>query len=547
MRKPSLLVIFLTVFIDLVGFGIVLPLLPRYSEKFGAQGFMIGLIISSFSVMQLFFAPWWGRLSDRIGRRPVLLISNAGSAVSYALFAAAAWPGLSGPAALSILLGSRVFAGLCGANISVASAYIADVTPRENRAKGMALIGVAFGLGFILGPALGALSAGWVGLHGPGCVAAALCAGNFLLACFILQESRRPGSEPTVARPKLAQWRHTLRQPKLGVLIGIYFLATFCFACFESTLPLLLGSPSFHPDDFRAPKALAAKLLQGADHLSVELRSRLSPAFVERLAAAPSRNTAALRREFFAEFNHLIRARAIPGGASWSNLPLREETRLLLAQQPTGESRVRLNRMLLEDAYPAEIVRQRLYFDERRIGYLFAYCGLVSTLIQGGVIGRLVTRFGEQKLIFGSLVAVAVSLAVMPYSPDLNLSAAVGWAASLPGTSGGAIRLLLELAGLLFALALFSAGSGVNRAPTMALISIYSPASEQGAALGVAQSAGTLARIVGPVFATSLYALYPHSPYLIGAALALVAGALAWRHLCQPAPAAPGAVSRAQG
>src|SRR6516164_986686 len=92
-RRPSLLVIFFTVFIDLIGFGIVLPLLPRYADKFGAAGFMIGLIIASFSVMQFFFAPAWGKLSDRIGRRPVLLISTAGAAVAYGLFAVAAWPG----------------------------------------------------------------------------------------------------------------------------------------------------------------------------------------------------------------------------------------------------------------------------------------------------------------------------------------------------------------------------------------------------------------------------------------------------------------------
>ena len=103
-RKPSLLVIFLTVFIDLIGFGIVLPLLPRYADKFGAEGVMIGLIIASFSVMQFFFAPYWGRLSDRIGRRPVLLFSTAGAAVSYAMFALAAWPGLAPHTALTLSL-----------------------------------------------------------------------------------------------------------------------------------------------------------------------------------------------------------------------------------------------------------------------------------------------------------------------------------------------------------------------------------------------------------------------------------------------------------
>src|SRR5580698_1763642 len=116
MRKPSLLIIFLSVFIDLIGFGIVLPLMPKYVERFGGKGIVIGLVISSFSLMQFLFAPAWGRLSDRIGRRPVLLISNAGSAASYALFAVAA--SVSGTTGLLILLASRIFAGICGANLS---------------------------------------------------------------------------------------------------------------------------------------------------------------------------------------------------------------------------------------------------------------------------------------------------------------------------------------------------------------------------------------------------------------------------------------------
>src|SRR4026208_956986 len=114
-RQPSLLIIFLTVFIDLIGFGIVLPLLPVFSKDFGANGVMIGLIMASYSVMQFLFAPWWGRLSDRVGRRPVLLVSTAGAAMSYALFAVAChYPGNMG---LWLLLVSRTLAGICGANI----------------------------------------------------------------------------------------------------------------------------------------------------------------------------------------------------------------------------------------------------------------------------------------------------------------------------------------------------------------------------------------------------------------------------------------------
>jgi DHA1 family tetracycline resistance protein-like MFS transporter len=107
-RKPSVLVVFLTVFLDLIGFGIVLPLLPLYAQEFGASGFLIGAIQASFSAMQFIFAPLWGRLSDRIGRRPVLLVSTAGSAISYAVFAVGS--GLSGQSALWVLLGSRALA-----------------------------------------------------------------------------------------------------------------------------------------------------------------------------------------------------------------------------------------------------------------------------------------------------------------------------------------------------------------------------------------------------------------------------------------------------
>src|SRR5438094_3923385 len=135
MRKPSVLVVFLTVFIDLIGFGIVLPLLPMFTRNFGASGFLIGIVQASYSAMQFLFAPGWGRLSDRVGRRPVLLLSTAGAAISYSLFALGSR--LSGDAALWLLLGSRLFAGICGANITVAQAYIADITPAAERSKSM--------------------------------------------------------------------------------------------------------------------------------------------------------------------------------------------------------------------------------------------------------------------------------------------------------------------------------------------------------------------------------------------------------------------------
>jgi MFS transporter, DHA1 family, tetracycline resistance protein len=246
MRKPSALVIFLTVFIDLIGFGIIVPFIPSYSEHFGARGVMIGVIFSAFSAMQFIFAPIWGRLSDQYGRRPILLLSTLGAAVSYVLFAKATAL-TNGHTALWLIVISRLFAGLCGGNITVAQAYIADVTPPAERSKWMGLIGMAFGLGFVLGPFLGAESMRFFGQTGPGWVAASLCAANFILAYFILVESHTPNSAQAAPRPHLDQWIHTLQQPKVGFLVVAFFLATFCFSCFESTLPLLVGA-NFHLD-----------------------------------------------------------------------------------------------------------------------------------------------------------------------------------------------------------------------------------------------------------------------------------------------------------
>src|SRR5258708_3211284 len=192
MKKPSILIVFLTVFIDLIGFGMVLPLLPIYSRNLHASGLVIGIIQASFSAMQFLFAPGWGRLSDRIGRRPVLLVSTAGAAISYAIFAFGC--GLPGKTALWVLLGSRILAGICGANITVAQAYIADITPPADRSKKMGLIGMAFGLGFIFGPVISGVALKYFGNTAPGWAAAALCTVNFFLALFILAESLQPSS-----------------------------------------------------------------------------------------------------------------------------------------------------------------------------------------------------------------------------------------------------------------------------------------------------------------------------------------------------------------
>jgi MFS transporter, DHA1 family, tetracycline resistance protein len=237
-RKPSIFIIFLTVFIDLIGFGIVLPLLPIFANNLEASGFTIGCLMGVYSAMQFVFAPVWGRWSDRVGRRPILLVSTAGSVVSYAMFAFAC--SQTGGTALALLFAGRIFAGICGANITVAQAYIADITPPEERSKKMGLIGMAFGLGFVFGPAIGGLGIKLWGITAPGIIAAALCALNFCFTFARLPESWKPGTAPAT-RPRFEHFMETMKRPGIAVLVLVFFLATFCFAAFETTLGLLVS------------------------------------------------------------------------------------------------------------------------------------------------------------------------------------------------------------------------------------------------------------------------------------------------------------------
>jgi DHA1 family tetracycline resistance protein-like MFS transporter len=176
-----LVIIFVTVFIDLLGFGIIIPLLPFYAESFGADAFTIGLLGTVYSLMQFLVAPLCGRWSDRIGRRPIILGGLLASAVAYVALALAD--------SLALIFAARIVGGIAGGNIPTAQAYIADITTQENRAKGMGLVGAAFGLGFIIGPALGGILTRF-GQSTPMWCAAALCFANFAAAVFLLPESR---------------------------------------------------------------------------------------------------------------------------------------------------------------------------------------------------------------------------------------------------------------------------------------------------------------------------------------------------------------------
>jgi MFS family permease len=385
----------------------VLPLLPNYSKNFGASGLEVGIIMAAYSLMQFVFAPAWGALSDRVGRRPVLLVSLAGAAVSYGIFAMGS--AMTGRAALGVILLSRLFAGICGANITVAQAYIADITSPEERSKKMGLIGMAFGLGFIVGPALAVVTQSLFGATGPGWTASAICGVNFVLALVRLPESWKPGATPAARRARLAQTRHTLAQPKIGFLVLVFFLATFGFTCFESTLGLLI------------------------------------------------------QQNFQIDHEASARANAV----------------------------------------------------------LFCYCGIIGAFVQAGPIGRMVKKFGEPKLIAGSLIIFGLSMAPLPFiKGDAHLT----WG-TLVRSEG------LPWLALLFTAGWLAIGSGLTRPPLFGLLSILSPAHEQGSTLGVAQSAGSLARVIGPPLAGWFFDRHPSWPYLGVAVIAVVTGLAAWNSL----------------
>ncbi len=237
MKRAPLMVIFVTVFLDLVGFGIIIPLLPRYAESFHAGGLAIGALAASYSLMQFIFNPLWGRLSDRIGRRPVLLFSLAGFVISYAM--------LGWAPSLAWLFAARILAGISGANIATAQAYIADLTTPEKRAQGMGLIGMAFGLGFTLGPALSAFLVGRDAAH-PRYDLICFAAGGMsllalLTALFALPESLDKNRAPA-ARPKFS-WGALVKafaHPRLKTLFLLFFITSFAFANMESTFSLFL-------------------------------------------------------------------------------------------------------------------------------------------------------------------------------------------------------------------------------------------------------------------------------------------------------------------
>lgn len=242
MKKPTV-VIFITVFIYLLGFGMIIPVLPILSTHYGATPLQVGLLMSIFSLMQFLFSPFWGKLSDKYGRRPILIYCLLGEAVGYLI--------LGFSRSIEMLFVARILTGFFGASISTASAYISDITTKENRTKGMAMIGAAFGLGFLFGPAIGGgltlLAKNFtqdqeVILTFAAFPVALLCVLTFIFAYYFLEESRerKQTAEDKKTSKQFENIFRLIKVPVLGHLMSIFGLATFAMAVMESTLVLFM-------------------------------------------------------------------------------------------------------------------------------------------------------------------------------------------------------------------------------------------------------------------------------------------------------------------
>ena len=358
MKKSPLLPIFLIVAVDILGLTLILPLLPFYAEKMGATPTEVGLLVSVYAACQLVAGPLLGQMSDRTGRRPLLLVSQFGTLVGFLILAYAQ--------VLWVVFVSRIIDGLTAGNLSLAQAYIADVTEPEHRAKSFAMIGVAFGFGFLIGPAIsGYLSQ--FGYQYPIFAAAALSATSILATYFLLPSVTPAESAASNRRLRVLDWgayAEYFKRPGLSPLLWQFFLYVFAFATFMSGFAL------------------------------------------------------------FAERRYI-----------WHGSP----------------------------------------FGPREVGYVFAYVGLLGIILQGGLIGRLVKRIGEPKLVTIGFASGAVGLGILGFTHEG------------PGLLGAA------------AISAFAMGS--VRPVLTSLITQHARRDEQGVVLDLTQSLQSIAQIVAPVIA----------------------------------------------
>lgn len=382
-RSPLFLMAF-TIFIDIAGFGLILPLLPFWAEHLGASPTGIGLILTVYALAQFIFTPILGRISDRYGRKPVIVISLLIEALSFALSAVAN--------SFILLLVARFIGGLGASNIGSAQAVVSDTTAPENRARGMGAIGAAIGLGFVVGPAIGGVLAPLGGTL-PFWVATGVALVNAALVVAFLPETRKQ-HEPQTAGSNghifLAGWRQAIHNSALARLVLVNLLFTIAFTAMEALFPLF--------------------------------------------------------------------------------------------------------------------TQQEFHWGAMQNGYIFTYVGIVIVIMQGGLVGQLVKRFGEKRVAIAGMMLLAAGLILLTWSTSLAL--------------------------LLIALAILSIGDGAVTPTISTLLSFASPKDSQGETLGFAQGMAGLGRIVGPLAAGVVFDIGgPGAPFLAGGILVALAALLLFPHL----------------
>lgn len=387
--RNAMMMVALVVLVDITGFGLILPLLPFWAERFGATPFEVGLILTIYALAQFLFTPVLGTLSDRFGRRPIIIVSLLIEAFGFALTAVAG--------TLPLLLAARFIGGLGASNIGSAQAVIADVTSPRDRARGMGMVGAAIGMGFVIGPALGGVLAGF-GSTVPFWVAFVVALANALLVLLKLPETRvkraqrAQSSEPAGPFAAFSGWKRAMRSPAIARLIIVNLIFTLAFTAMEAVYPLFS--------------------------------------------------------------QHVF---------GW------------LAKEN---------------------------------GYIFTYVGVIIVIMQGGLVGRLVKRFGERGVQIAGLVLLAAGLALLPFA--------------------------VTLAPMLVALGLLSIGDGAVTPTNNALLSLAAPADAQGETLGLSQGMAGLGRMLGPLGAGWLFGMGIGLPFFVAAVLALVALLIALPRIAMP-------------
>ena len=468
MKKGSLATVFLVVLIDLIGFGLVLPLLPFYAREFAATPVVIGLLYSIYSVAQLVFSPIWGSLSDRLGRRPIMLLSTGGAVIAYIIF------GLAG--SLAVLFLSRLVAGVMGGNIATAQAYIADVTSDADRAKGMGLIGAAFGIGFVLGPALasGLIHPGfqeWVGAMGltglaewmevrrfglPGFFAAFLSLCSFLMVFFFLPE--------TVTRLDAARVSQDVRD----------------------------ADGARNPKQTESANTGTDKEQPGSPHATEPGNRPDSPHTTEpgNRPGSPHTTQRGSRPSVF-----------MP--AFWRNLS---------AQQKAGGGSLKLllgalfllsfGQASLYSAFPL-FAESMLDMTPEQVGIQFFYIGLIAVVVQGGLIRPLSRWFPEANLFFTGNILMTFGL--------------------------GAIALSQSVSMLTVFLGIMALGHSLNLPTINSLISKEAGSKSYGSMMGIAQGLSGLGRAIGPTWGGFLYGVMVYLPFYITALALTVTIWIGWK------------------